>query len=47
MSNVTTYSDAPVTTLMVKDRVAAHNPVSVLHDQNFVLQTFTKTSCIA
>jgi uncharacterized metal-binding protein len=31
----TKYSDAPVTTLVVKDRVAGHNPVSVLYGQNF------------
>ncbi|MBF0328147.1 MAG: DUF1847 domain-containing protein [Nitrospirae bacterium] len=29
------YSNAPVTTLVVKDRVAGHNPVSVLYGQNF------------
>lgn len=29
------YSEAPVTTLVVKDRVAGHNPVSVLYGQNF------------
>jgi len=29
------YSDAPVTTLVVKDRVTGHNPVSVLYGQNF------------
>jgi uncharacterized metal-binding protein len=29
------YSDAPVTTLVVKDRVTGHNPVSVLYNQNF------------
>jgi uncharacterized metal-binding protein len=29
------YSQAPVTTLVVKDRVAGHNPVSVLYGQNF------------
>ena len=28
-------SDAPVTTLVVKDRVTGHNPVSVLYGQNF------------
>ena len=28
------YSDAPVTTMVVKDRVAGHNPVSVLYGQN-------------
>lgn len=31
----TKYSKAPVTTLVVKDRVAGHNPVSVLYGQNF------------
>jgi hypothetical protein len=29
------HSDAPVTTLVVKDRVTGHNPVSVLYGQNF------------
>ena len=29
------YSHAPVTTLVVKDRVTGHNPVSVLYGQNF------------
>jgi uncharacterized metal-binding protein len=29
------YSSAPVTTLVVKDRVTGHNPVSVLYGQNF------------
>ncbi len=29
------YSDAPVTTLVVKDRVTGHNPVSVLYGQNY------------
>ncbi len=29
------YSDAPVTTLVVKDRVTGHNPVSVLYGQKF------------
>ena len=29
------YSEAPVTTLVVKDRVTGHNPVSVLYGQNF------------
>jgi len=29
------HSAAPVTTLVVKDRVAGHNPVSVLYGQNF------------
>jgi uncharacterized metal-binding protein len=31
----TKYSDAPVTTIVVKDRVTGHNPVSVLYGQNF------------
>jgi len=31
----TKYSDAPVSTLVVKDRVTGHNPVSVLYGQNF------------
>jgi uncharacterized metal-binding protein len=31
----TRHSDAPVTTLVVKDRVTGHNPVSVLYGQNF------------
>jgi len=29
------YSTAPVTTIVVKDRVTGHNPVSVLYGQNF------------
>ncbi len=29
------HSDAPVTTLVVKDRVTGHNPVSLLYGQNF------------
>ena len=29
------HSDAPVTTVVVKDRVTGHNPVSVLYGQNF------------
>ena len=29
------YSEAPVTTLIVKDRVTGHNPVSVLYGQKF------------
>ncbi|UCG77763.1 MAG: DUF1847 domain-containing protein [Nitrospirota bacterium] len=31
----TKYSDAPVSTIVVKDRVTGHNPVSVLYGQNF------------
>lgn len=29
------HSEAPVTTLVVKDRVTGHNPVAVLYGQNF------------
>jgi len=29
------YSKAPVTTMVVKDRVTGHNPVAVLYGQNF------------
>ncbi len=29
------HSQAPVTTLVAKDRVTGHNPVSVLYGQNF------------
>ena len=38
----TRYSDAPVTTLVVKDRVAGHNPVSVLYGQNFYYKRLQK-----
>ena len=38
----TKYSDAPVTTLVVKDRVAGHNPVSVLYGQNFYYKRLKK-----
>jgi len=31
----TKYSDAPVSTIVVKDRVTGHNPVNVLYGQNF------------
>lgn len=31
----TKHSEAPVTTLVTKDRVTGHNPVSVLYGQNF------------
>jgi len=29
------HSKAPVTTLVVKDRVTGHNPIAVLHGQNY------------
>jgi uncharacterized metal-binding protein len=38
----TKYSDAPVTTIVVKDRVAGHNPVSVLYGQNFYYKRLQK-----
>jgi uncharacterized metal-binding protein len=38
----TKYADAPVTTLVVKDRVAGHNPVSVLYGQNFYYKRLQK-----
>ncbi|GAB4268677.1 MAG: DUF1847 domain-containing protein [Deferrisomatales bacterium] len=31
----TKYSEAPVSTLVVKDRVTGHNPAAVLYGQNF------------
>lgn len=36
------YSDAPVTTLVVKDRVTGHNPVSALYGQNFYYKRLQK-----
>lgn len=38
----TKYSEAPVTTLVVKDRVTGHNPVSVLYGQNFYYKRLQK-----
>ena len=38
----TKYSDAPVTTLVVKDRVTGHNPVCVLYGQNFYYKRLQK-----
>ena len=38
----TKYSEAPVTTVVVKDRVAGHNPVSVLYGQNFYYKRLQK-----
>jgi len=38
----TKYSEAPATTLVVKDRVAGHNPVSVLYGQNFYYKRLQK-----
>lgn len=36
------YSKAPVTTLVVKDRVTGHNPVAVLYGQNFYFKRLQK-----
>lgn len=36
------YSDAPVSTLVVKDRVTGHNPVAVLYGQNFYYKRLQK-----
>lgn len=36
------HSEAPVTTLVVKDRVTGHNPVSVLYGQNFYYKRLQK-----
>jgi len=41
------YSQAPVSTLVVKDRVTGHNPVSVLYGQNFYYKRLQKTQVIA
>ncbi len=36
------YSEAPVTTLVVKDRVTGHNPAVVLYGQNFYYKRLQK-----
>ena len=36
------HSKAPVTTLIVKDRVTGHNPVAVLYGQNFYFKRLQK-----
>jgi len=36
------YSEAPVTTLVVKDRVTGHNPTAVLYGQNFYYKRLQK-----
>ena len=36
------YSKAPVTTLVVKDRVTGHNPAAVLYGQNFYYKRLQK-----
>lgn len=37
------YSKAPVTTLVCKDRVTGHNPVTVLYGQNFYFKRLQKS----
>lgn len=37
------HSKAPVTTLVVKDRVTGHNPVAVLYGQNFYYKRLQKS----
>jgi uncharacterized metal-binding protein len=36
------HSQAPVTTLVVKDRVTGHNPAAVLYGQNFYYKRLQK-----
>ncbi len=36
------HSNAPVTTLIVKDRVTGHNPIAVLYGQNFYYKRLQK-----
>ena len=36
------HSQAPVTTLVVKDRVTGHNPIAVLYGQNFYYKRLQK-----
>lgn len=40
------HSEAPVTTLVVKDRVTGHNPVAVLYGQNFYYKRLQKQPVI-
>jgi uncharacterized metal-binding protein len=40
------YSQAPVSTLVVKDRVTGHNPVAVLYGQNFYYKRLQKQPVI-
>lgn len=41
------HSKAPVTTLVVKDRVTGHNPVAVLYGQNFYFKRLQKQKVLA
>jgi len=40
------HSKAPVTTLVVKDRVTGHNPIAVLYGQNFYYKRLQKQQLI-
>ncbi len=40
------HSKAPVTTLVVKDRVTGHNPVAVLYGQNFYYKRLQKQEMV-
>lgn len=40
------YSKAPVTTLVVKDRVTGHNPAAVLYGQNFYYKRLQKSPMV-
>lgn len=40
------YSSAPVTTLVVKDRVTGHNPAAVLYGQNFYYKRLQKEKLV-
>ena len=40
------HSKAPVTTLIVKDRVTGHNPIAVLYGQNFYYKRLQKQKVI-
>ncbi len=41
------HSKAPVTTLIVKDRVTGHNPVAVLYGQNFYYKRLQKAKVLS
>ncbi len=41
------YSEAPVTTLIVKDRVTGHNPAAVLYGQNFYYKRLQKQAVLS
>lgn len=41
------HSQAPVTTLVVKDRVTGHNPIAVLYGQNFYYKRLQKQRVIS